>query len=210
MKLFIINILVIFFTLGSWANTFEGKISIRKNTMYDTVFYSYLIKDNKVRVEEFDKDKNLRQVYIVDIYSKQVYAVKPSEKLYTEFTDQIISENNQIEYSIVKSDNFKKINGHICYQWRVKNTEKNTEVAYWVINNEFYFFRELLDLLSNIDNSYSFYRHIPESQGFFPILAVERTLLRKEKCRIEVTSIKSQDIPDKSFIIPDDYEIIKH
>ena len=96
MKLFIINILVLLLTLGSWANTFEGKISIRKNTMYDTVFYSYLIKGNKVRVEEFDKNKSLRQVYIVDIYSKQVYAVKPSEKLYTEFTDQIISENNLV------------------------------------------------------------------------------------------------------------------
>ncbi|MCH7657168.1 MAG: hypothetical protein IIB05_02460 [Bacteroidetes bacterium] len=33
-----------------------------------------------------------------------------------------------------------------CYQWRVRNKEKNTEVAYWVFNDDFNFFNDLFKI----------------------------------------------------------------
>lgn len=102
------------------------------------------------------------------------------------------------------------INNYRCYQWRVKNIDRNSEVAYWVLQNNFYFFDNLVKLLNQTDKIYEYFEKIPETQGFFPLLCVERTLLRREKFRISVVDINPQKIDKSNFNIPSDFKLIKN
>ena len=88
--------------------------------------------------------------------------------------------------------------------------ERNTEIAYWVSQNNYYFFEDLVKLLNNTDKTYEFFEKIPETQGFFPLLSVERTLLRKEKNRLYVINISTNLISDNLFKIPSDFELVLH
>lgn len=143
---------------------------------YETSYFSYFVKDNKVRIDKFDTDRNLIQSLIIKIDKQEVFILSPSKKLYTqlEISNSDTCENNH--FTIMKTENSRIINGAECYQWRVKNIECNTEVAYWVLQNNFYFFDELIKLLHKTDQTYAFFEKIPDNQGYFPILSVERTL----------------------------------
>ncbi|MDA3780569.1 MAG: DUF4412 domain-containing protein, partial [Bacteroidales bacterium] len=116
------------------------------------------------------------------------------------------NENNY--FSVQKTGNHRMVNGYKCYQWRVKNKHRNTEIVFWVANNNFYFFEQLVKILNKTNEDFKFYSRITESYGFFPMLTVERTLLRKEKSRIEVLQITNEDINNSVFNIPSEYKKI--
>jgi hypothetical protein len=139
---------------------------------------------------------------------EEIYVLSPSKKLYTKLTINQRDHQDHENFIVQKTENHREVNGIDCYQWRVKNIERNTEIAYWVSQNDFYFFEDLIKLINHTDKTYDFFEKIPESQGFFPLLAVERTLLRKEKSRIYVANITKKSISDSMFTIPADYQLI--
>jgi hypothetical protein len=162
-----------------------------------------------VRIDNFDDHHILTQSLIVNLKDKQVHILSPSKKLYSQLNINSTPNVNSNDLSILKTQNCKSIDTNVCYQWRVKNIEGNTEIAYWVAQNNFYFFEDLIKILNSIDNSFEYFEKIPDSLGFFPIITVERTLLRKEKCRLSVVQIKNKRINENIFEIPTDFELVK-
>jgi hypothetical protein len=108
-----------------------------------------------------------------------------------------------------KTGNHKDINGVTCYQWRVKDLQRNTEIAYWVMEERFDFFESLLQLLNRTEYSFALFKDIPGSQGYFPMLTEERTLLRKDKLRIAVVDISEKNLSKNLFEIPSDYKSVR-
>ena len=188
---------------------FEGSIKLIHESYYETSYYTYFVKDNNIRIDKFDCDHFLIQSLLINIKDEQIYILSPSEKLYTQLVLSKSENTNNENFTILQTENSRTVNGFKCYQWRVKNIEKNTEVAYWVIQNNFYFFEDLVKLLNRTDKTYDFFEKIPETQGFFPMMCVERTLLRREKLRISVVDINPQKIDKSKFNIPSDFEIVK-
>jgi len=209
-----INLLLSFLLLinSNPANVeaFEGSIELILESCYEKSYFTYYVKDDKVRIDKFDNDHILTQSLLISLKSKEVFALSPSKKLYTKLGQQKAIETNSENFIIAKTENFRMVGDYKCYQWRVKNKERNTEVAYWVSQNNFYFFEELVKILNNTDQTYEFFEKIPESQGFFPILSVERTLLRREKSRIYVVNISDKKVNDSLFSIPNDFELMLH
>jgi hypothetical protein len=206
----VISFILLLFPATADFESFEGRIDVVQKTHYETSYFSYFVKNNNVRIDKFDADRNLIQSLIIRIDKQEVFILSPSKKLYTQLeistTDTIESGN----YKILKTENSRIINGAECYQWRVKNIERNTEVAYWVLQNSFYFFDELIKLLNKTDQTYAFFEKIPDNQGYFPILCVERTLLRKEKLRTHVVNINNEKLNESKFNIPEDYKTISN
>ena len=192
------------------TNSFEGSIEFVHESYYDTTYFTYHVKDNNVRIDKFDKDHHITQSLLIYIDKKELYVLCPIKKLYTKLESHPEDKSYNETFSIKKTENHRLVNGIGCYQWRVKNIERNTEVAYWVSQNDFYFFEDLIKLISQTDKTYDFFEKIPETQGFFPMLTVERTLLRKEKSRIYVANITKQKINDTKFAIPSDYEFVNY
>jgi hypothetical protein len=145
---------------------------------------------------------------IINLDKDEIFVLSPEKKLYRQLEISKELSKEQEGFVILKTENSRTVNGYECYQWRVKNTERNMEVAYWVWQNNFYFFQELVHLLNRTDQTYEFFDKIPETQGFFPLLTVERTLLRREKSRASVVNISSKKIDDSLFKIPVDFELI--
>ncbi len=198
-------------SLYSQDSKFEGEIVFVKETFNDTSYFSYKIKNNRVRVEELDSKLNVKNYMIVDVDAPLIYAVNPSRKLYTNMPIHPWDFDNapQSDYQVIKTQNYKYLKGYKCNQWRVRNKKEDTEIAYWVANDHFNFFQKLLRLINVADKSSNYYLRIPEIDGVFPLLSVERSTLRCWKSKLEVISLKQKDMETSLFEIPQDYKLFQ-
>ncbi|MCD4832909.1 MAG: DUF4412 domain-containing protein [Bacteroidales bacterium] len=207
-----VNFLLSFLLLLSSTNTnvesFEGSIEMIQESYYDISYFTYFVKKENVRIDKFDNNHTLTQSLLINLEKEQIYILNPSKKLYTKSDINSKPNPDSENFTILKTENSRMVGEYVCYQWRVKNMERNTEVSYWVSQNNFYFFEELVRLINNTDKTYEFFEKIPETQGFFPMLCVERTLLRKEKYRLYVINITNNAISDDIFKIPSDFELV--
>ena len=188
------------------AGEFEGRIKVMKKTYYDTSYFFYSVKDDKVRIDQYNQYNRLTNSFILDTDEMSVFALNTNHNIYKELIPSNPSNlANQKKYEVIKTDNTKEINGYLCCQWRVRNREKNSEIAYWVTKNGFGFFDDMVKLLNLVGNSSEFFSHIPGNDGFLPILTVERTLVRYEKLRLVVTDVEHTSLSEDIFKIPSGY-----
>jgi len=187
-------------------DSFEGHIAFLKKTHFDTVKINYYIKGNKVRINQYTKDDILLHSLLLDLKQEKVIAIDPERKMYRVLNlKEKNYQNNKLRYQIKKTGNHRIVNGENCYQWRVRDTETKSEVAYWVIRNNFNFMDDVIRLLSKTDKVYLFFSQIQGTNGFFPMLTVERNLLRKERQRIMVQNIDRKKMNESIFQVPSDF-----
>jgi len=192
------------------AQTFEGEVVFTKATQNDTSFYAYKIKDHKIRIEELDQQLNMVNYMLIDVSKPSIYAINPKRKLYVEMpTHSRLNFHDTTEFIIYKTENYKRIKGYKCYQWRVRNKKENTEVAYWVCDQFFKSFAEALKLLNKREKSSIYYLHIPNTSGFFPLLSVERSVLREWRESSEVLKIEKKNLSTALFEIPNGYKMFQ-
>lgn len=199
--------LLVFVPLVIEAKSFEGSITMVKESFYDTTFFTYYVSDGRIRIEERNSRKEMQTVYLVNIDKKEVFVIDPLKKMYTKLKKLDNAENAEEHFSIKKTDNYKLIKGTKCFQWRVKNSEKNSEISYWVTQNNFDFFEKMVKVLNQTDRSWEFFNRIPNTQGFFPMLYVERNLLRDEKMRTAVLQIEERTVDTSIFNIPKGFKM---
>ena len=195
-------------SLHSQDSGFEGEIVFVKETLKDTTYFSYKIKDDKVRVDELDKNLNITNYMIVDINAPLIYAINPARRLYTNMPIHPweLSNSPKNNFETIKTDNYKYINGYKCKQWRVKNKSDDTEITYWVADDNFLFFKKLLRLINIADKNSDYYLRVPETNGVFPMLSVERSILRSWVSKLEVIKIKKMSMNTALFEIPMGYK----
>lgn len=195
------------------AKQFEGKIKFVQETMEDTLYYTYYIKDELVRLDVLEECKNCTKTdnyMIFDLNNSIITAVKPSRKMYISVPPKPYVDNKDQNFQIIKSKNNKKIQGYKCYQWRVKNKAQNTEVSFWVAQDNFYFFEDFLRLWNRSEKHAVYFLQIPETNGFFPMLSEERTSLREQKMTLRVMEIAKQKLDPSIFNLPKDYKSYDH
>jgi len=186
---------------------FEGEITLIKQTSKDTILYKYRVKNNIIRIDEFDENSKLKKYMLVNLNKEEIYTLIPKRKLYKNMSIHPWQKNKNAEdYKIIKTQNYKTIKGYKCYQWRVRNKKENTEIAFWVTNNKFSFFNDLLKLLNRIEKNSIYYLTIPKTQGYFPMLSVERSLLRDFRVKLLVTKIENKRMDSSLFQIPSEYK----
>ncbi|MFO8235681.1 MAG: DUF4412 domain-containing protein [Bacteroidales bacterium] len=212
------NIILIFilivtadFSSNAEKDNFEGYVSLEKRTCFDTLHIHYYIKNNKVRINHYNSG-NLIKSLLAELKEDSVIAIDPERKMYKRLDlekERSYSDDKE-NLIIIKTGNHKTIKGTKCYQWRVKDRERNSEIAYWVASEDFDFMHKLIGLLSQTDKIYHYFSLIPNHKEFFPFVSVERTLVRKEKQRIILTQIERKDIDDDLFEILSSYIEFKH
>lgn len=189
------------------AQDFEGEITFSKETLQDTSFYAYKIKNSRIRIEELDKKMEMVNYMLVDVLDKSVYAINPKRKLFVEIsTYSNLNSPDTSNFNVIKTENHKDIKGYKCFQWRVRNKKENTEVAYWVSDQHFKYFTELLSLLNREEKSSVYYLQIPDAQGYFPLLSEERSLLREWRMQLKVINIEKKAMAASLFEIPAGYK----
>jgi hypothetical protein len=205
-------IIVLYSVHFSTALGFEGNITLVKQTCYDTAYYSYTVKGNWVRIDEKNAQAQVMQSLIIDVRNKTVTALSPSQKLYTTVTEINDEAPVQKDFSIIKTDSYKYIDGYRCYLWRLRNTNLNIEVSFWVVESDFSFFNDVVSILSHTEDYARFclyFDRIPQNKGFFPMLTVEKTLLRDEKMKVIVHHIVRKKVDTRLFQVPREYKYLR-
>jgi len=194
------------------SNSFEGYIRFMQITTEDTLYYKYFVKDRMVRMDSYEKDNlNDPESYIMFyLDQKLIYAFKPSKKMYVNLMNKPFHNTTDDNFRILKTSNSKKILGYRCYQWRVRNKDQNTEVSYWVANDNFNFFEDFLKLWNRSEKHACYFLRIPEIKGYFPLQSEERTSLREQKMTLKVIEIQKQTLNRSIFEIPPDFKNYDH
>ena len=199
-------------TLLGFANSklqnFEGSIHLKKETVYDTSFLKIQVKENHIRLEEFDSKKNLVSTLIINLENEKVYAVSPQQQLFCELkpTEDRLEKKDTV---VIRTENKMMLEGHCCCQMRVKSVSRNSEVTFWVVPNNFAFFQAMNKILSSVKSDLNIFSYFPSNSGIFPMMIVERNLFRKEKMRVSVTQISSMLISENTVTIPRGYQKIE-
>jgi hypothetical protein len=206
--------LTLFLLMGVYMHlsAFEGNVQITRQSQYDTTYFIFHIKEPNVRIDEFSNNGRLIKSYIINLNTENVVALNPALKLYIEMPKKESQARVKQKFDIIKTSNYKVIEGKTCYQWRVRNRELDSEVTYWVTESDIEVMQKLYKILSATEkysSILSFYMSIPDSDGFIPLVAVERNLLREEKQSMLITSINPRKVPVKLFQIPIDYKSVK-
>lgn len=208
MKKFLISFIGVCFILTSYSQKFEGKVDIVKKTSSDTLFYSYSIKNENIRIDEYDKYKRLQKYYIINTKNNTITALNPNQKLYALIDVQKLESNSSKEFEIINTGIYKYINGYKCYQWRVRNKSKNSEITYWIASDTFDFYTQMAGISAKLDDSFLSYMSLPTNQmkGEMPMLIESKTLLRVEKATYNVVNIQKSYVDSSIFTIPSYYQ----
>lgn len=200
-------IIVVFFYFSSIAQkTFEGSIFFVKITNVDTSYYAYHVKGDMVRVDELDKRKEIINSLLVDLKSQDMTALSPSRKMFMKLHSNPYVPKEDKSFEIKKTTNKKKIMGYECNQWRVKNKAQNTEITYWVADDSFCFFGDLMKILNRSEKQAKFFLQIPNISCYGPLQSEERTLLRDSKMTLSVIDIKKTKLENSLFQIPSTFK----
>ena len=219
MKKYFLLIILFFIGFQSFGQKrhrpkFEGKIKFVRITETDTTYFSYLVKGDKVKFISYDpciSKEEMQEYLLFDLSKKTITAVKPSFRTYIVLQNKPYVPLPKEEFRIIKSRNHKDILGKKCYQWRVKNKKENAEVAYWVNNKYNYdFFIPLLTLWNRVEKHAEYFLQISKSNGVFPFLSTERSVVRDFRMKLAVVEINYQPLDDDIFIIPSDYTNYNH
>jgi len=211
-KKIIVGLLVISSLVGYAlpnVDKFEGSINLKRETIYDTTFVTIRVKKNLVRLDEYDNHKNIVSTYIINLDNENVLAFSPSKKLFYELKANRLMDHNLEDTVVIKTQNKIVLEGKSCCQMRVKCKSQDTEVAFWVTENNFDFFTAMNKILQKVKPDIDFFNYFPNVQGVFPMLIVERTLLRKEKQKVLVTAIQESHLNEALFRIPLGYQKIE-
>jgi len=200
----------IVFNFSLFAQEFEGEILFTKESTEDTTFYAYKIKGDKVRVEELDSRMQLINYLIVNMSDRTILAINPNRKLYVDMpVHPYKASKDTADYKIIITDNYQIIKGYKCYQWRVQNKKENTEIAYWVSKDNFKFFSDFLKIINRAEKSSTYFLAVPKIEGFFPMMSVERSLLREHRTRLAVISIQKKILPTTLFDVPAEFKMFQ-
>jgi len=212
-KNFLLFKIFLFTSLTVQANSkihnFEGSINLKKETVYDTTLIAIHVKGPLVRIDEMDQRKNLLNSYIINLDDKSVIALSPQRKLYSEVKTIVNNQKEKRDTQLIRTNNSMVYNGYSCSQMRVKCKSRDTEIAYWVSQEKIEFFSSLIKILKNTKINIEVFEYFPETEDFFPVLTLDRTLLRKERMKLAVANIQKEILSENRFKIPLDYQKIE-
>ncbi|HEX2935438.1 MAG TPA: DUF4412 domain-containing protein [Bacteroidales bacterium] len=213
-KTVIIFSILITYSISLLATDFEGRIILSKQSLYDTTIYEYTVKENHVRIDIKNPQAQIVQSLIIDLEEESITALSPNLRLYTTLKKNSYAKDyDKAEYELIKTPNFKLINGYKCFLWHVRNKRQDSDITFWITELKFDFLPKVVALLSRTDDYneiINYYIQIELDNNFFPMLIIDRTLLQEEKSKLMVTDILNEPVSDKAFEISKDYKLLRY
>jgi hypothetical protein len=111
----------------------------------------------------------------------------------------------ETEVYVQKTKNTKVINGYNCTEVKVSGKTDGREVTFWVADDDFDFMIPLLETLNRKDKLATYFMNVPEVDGFFPMIGVERKTDGVELTKLQVNTVDKGDLNNDLFVIPTDY-----
>ena len=192
--------------LGSMAfatGPFQGMIKFTKTIGPVTANYVYYVKGDKVRVEELGDNGEVQGIMIIDTKSNTVKALSPERQMYIDVPNK--RPARETEVYVQKTGKTETINGYNCSEVKVSGKSDGREVTYWVADDDFDFFIPMLNTLNRKDKLAVYFMNIPELEGVFPMVGVERKTDGVELSKLQVVEMNKSELDNTMFEIPSNY-----
>lgn len=190
------------------AQSFEGTMKFREENLTDTALYTYYFKGDRVRIEKYEKGLTLLSCSIADLSDQTLTILNLARKLYT-YAPTAPDGLSSSGYKIIKSGIPKTIQGIKTQQVRVVNPQEDTEISYWVYDGLNISFNSLMRVTGRTEKIYQYFAHIPDNSNSFPLLLVERSLLRQERMQLLLVDIKAAKLESTLFEVPKDFRMFQ-
>jgi hypothetical protein len=191
------------------AQSFEGLIEFKKQTGPEVLNYTYYVKGDKVKIDEFTPGtRTVSGSFIVDTKTGSMIFLSPERKLWgtREQKGSPVAPAGAVASTTKTS---KELFGYKCTEQVVKNEADSTQISYWVASGKFNFFLPMMKLINRQEKLSTYYFALNPKEGAMPLLAIEKDLSGKEKARLEVTRLETKPLSDALFEIPKDYTEVK-
>lgn len=198
--------LVLAATLGSatyMSEPFQGTIKFTKTIGPVTANYTYYVKGDKIRVEELGENGDVQGIMIIDTKANTVKALSPERQMYIDVPNKRPAKETDV--FVQKTTNTQTINGYKCTEVKVTGKTDGREVTFWVADDHFDFFIPMLETLNRKDKLAVYFMTIPDLQGYFPMVGVERKTDGVELSKLQVFDMNKTNLDDKLFEIPANY-----
>lgn len=199
-KSFTFRVLLGIFITGSlFAQSFEGKVNFRVEGDGETADMSYLIKDQKFRMEIPEQQD---AAIIMDMNEKKMMMVMNEQKMYMEFpmeSLQQMADNGSEEEEMADvqmTGETKTINGYECEKWTYEGEEGSVEAWMTKELGGFMFMGNPMAA----DEKPEWQSKI-EKEGYFPMLVIYLED-GETSSRFEVTSVEKKSLSDDLFTVP--------
>lgn len=201
-----ITLLFVLITSLTFAQGFEGQIDFVRKNAFDATKYTYYVSREHVKIDEINKDGKVVGTMIVDLNKKTAVSINHDRKMYMDVKTKPSTKNMDMCMTFKKNEK-KEILGYKCTKWIVKNDTYKTQGEYWVIDNaNFFFFKELLDILNRKDKIALYFMQIKENAGYFPIMGKETGYDGKVKAELITKKITRKKLNESIFKIPAGYK----
>lgn len=185
------------------SGPFQGTIKFTKTIGPVTANYVYYVKGDKIRVEELSENGEVQGIMIVDTKANSVKALSPERKMFIDVPNK--RPARETEVYVQKTNNTKMVNGYNCTEVKVSGKSDGREVTFWVADDDFDFMVPLLETLNRKDKLATYFMNIPNLDGFFPMVGVERKTDGVELTKLQVNTVDKGDLNNDLFEIPADY-----
>lgn len=194
---------VAFATAGFASDPFEGTIKFTKTIGPVTANYVYYVKGDKVRVEELGENGEVQGIMIVDTKANTVKALSPERKMFIDVPNKRPARESEVY--VQKTGKSEVINGYKCTEVKVTGKDDGREVTFWVADDDFDFMIPMLETLNRKDKLAVYFMNVPDIEGMFPMVGVERKSDGVELTKLRVNEVQKTNLDDSLFEIPVEY-----
>ncbi len=190
------------------AQSYEGSIEFRMETLKDTTTNIYYVKGHDVKLDQIGrKSGKVEGSFIFNTQTNEIKFVNPVRKVWGEHKSETVPVIKGTCVS-TKGKNTKMIQGQKCAEYIVRNTEENTEITYWIASAKYDFFAPVVKAWNRKDKQSIYFNQIKNlPKGSMPLLSEERTISDgKLISKLEVSKMTKGGIDDAKLAIPDDYK----
>jgi len=188
---------------GFASGPFQGTIKFTKTIGPVTANYVYYVKDHLVRVEELGENGEIQGIMIVDTKSNTVKALSPERQMFIDVPNKRPARDTEVY--VQKTTKVQKINGYDCTQVKVTGKDDGREVTFWVADDDFDFLVPMLETLNRKDKLAVYFMNVPDIQGMFPMMGIEKKTDGVELTKLQVSDVNRTDLDQALFEIPADY-----
>lgn len=202
------NILIFILLLISFNSfSIECEIKMKKVSLSDTLYYTYSIKNEYIRIDEYNKYNKLQKSIITNSTKSYTY-IDHSEKKYI-----ILNYNNinnsfyyNTKYESYYNDNYKYIINYKCNQWIIKDKKHDRIITLWMTENDkFNQMKIYLPIIPSINETYSYLSYV--TIPGVPLQIEVKNIFRYDIENIYVTNIDYNiKIDDSKFKLPIGYK----
>ena len=166
--------------------------------------YNYFVKGDNIRIEELNEENKVVGLQLVNTRNKELLAVSPERKLYLEAKKRRGAAHFDVE--VIKTQKKKTILDYECFEIVAINKQQDRKIVYWVTQDNFSFFKPLLDVLNKKEKQSLYFQKIKGMEDCWPIKSTEYVISTgKSIAKLTTISIDNKEPKSSLFEIPDDY-----